>query len=133
MPEVEFHILICHKECGTNFHTIARALGYDSTTHERILVRWKKCQDIYDHLTTTRKSDRHPSAIVYYEGLNEKDKATRADIVREGLRRAEYVINRTELMHTQMRRAEKSLKRAELKEQERTTRRQRCAEIMPGK
>ena len=131
-PNVDLHILVGHKDCGMTFHTIARALGYDNGG-EKLLVSWKECQKIYNDLIDTTKSESRHSSIVYHEGLKEKAKATRADIVREGLRRAEHTINMTELRYTRMSAAEKNLKRAEMNEQERTTRRQRWAEIRPGK
>ena len=131
-PNVDLNILVGHKDCGMNFHTIARALGYDDGG-EKLLVSWRECQNIYNDLTDTTKSESRHSSIVYYEGLKEKAKSTRADIVREGLRRAEYTINMTELRYARMGAAAKNLKRAEMKEQERTTRRQSWAVIRPGK
>ena len=87
MPIVELAVLLGHKNCGMTFHTISHALRYDNTG-EKTLLFGKECQKFYNDLTDTTKTDHRPRAIVLYEGFNEEEKMTRANIVREGLRRA---------------------------------------------
>lgn len=113
------------------FHTISRALGYDGTGH-KLQFSWQECQSTYDKLTDTANPKRLKAALTY-EAMSDDDKAQKAKIVFEGLRRAEWVDRMVEVGRATLAKAEKHLRFAELREQERTMRRQRWSEIKPGK
>ena len=142
---VELTVLQGHKELGMTFHDLSCALGYDSTGEERLL-RWQECQKIYKKITDiatpatdttkpamdTTKPGRHP-ALAAYEAWPEKTKTFRAKLVQEALRRAKYIEIMAELSYAKMAKADKNLKLAELRELERSTRRKRWSEMVPGR
>ena len=127
---VQMSVLLGYKQCGMTVHTISRALGYDGTGN-KLLLSWEECQTKYNKFSNTANSTR-PKVTSIYEGMSAEDKAQKAKVVLEGLRRADFVEKMAELNLAKMAKPDKRLKRAELQEIERALRRNRWSELKPG-
>ena len=95
-------VIVGHVHCYMTYHTIARALGY--RPDNVLYFTWRQVQEVYEELKHSNDPlylawgpDWEEAASGYH--VTDTILARRKDVIREGLRRSEFVERQIELRH----------------------------------